>query len=320
MVNAIKVSVIVPAYRVAPYIHECLLSLLAQNTDFPFEVIVANDASPDNTLQIIGRLAHAYPNLKVLDNPKNLGLPGTMRRLLSEARGQYIAYLDGDDLALPGKLQQQADYLDTHPQCGMVYHESEVFDSDSGAILRLYSRDHYNARYIPQVSGIEHLIQYGAYLQASSIMFRRHDHLIEALDHDCRIICDYPWHIANAGYLNQSIDRIDEVLGRYRVHAQSFTAQTGTDDSRRVLVTEEQEKACLLAHGFDVAPDIVNSGLSHIRFAAALYFLKKKSDLLFEQMIEKSAEFGLFFDDRHRMAFERRAHPETVRKLLGWSA
>lgn len=318
MASTIKVSVIVPAYRVAPYIHECLLSLLAQNTNFPFEVIVANDASPDNTLQTVGRLTNAYSNLKVIDNPKNLGLPGTMRRLLSEARGQYIAYLDGDDVALPGKLQQQADYLDAHPGCGMVYHESEVFDSDNGATLRYYSRDHYNAGYIPQTSSIEHLIKYGAYLQASSIMFRRHDHLIDALDHDCRIICDYPWHIANAGYLNLGIARLDSVLGRYRVHGQSFTAHTGTDDSRRVLVSEEQEKACLLGHGFGIAPDVVNFGLSHVRFAAALYFLKKNSDALFVAMIEKSTEFGIFFDDRHRVAFEQRDRPDTVRTLLGF--
>ena len=67
-----KLSVIVPAYNVAPYIYECALSLLSQQTDFTFEVLVCNDASPDNTRQVLGYLEPFYTNLRVLDNEANL--------------------------------------------------------------------------------------------------------------------------------------------------------------------------------------------------------------------------------------------------------
>lgn len=312
-----KLSIIVPAYKVSPYIYECVLSLLSQQTNFAFEVLVCNDASPDNTRQVLGYLESAYPNLKVLDNQPNLGLVGTMSRLLSEAKGDYIAYLDGDDLALPGKLQLQVDYLDQHPGCSLVYHESDMFDTVTGATLKLYSRDNYNARYIPQQADISHLVRYGTVLQASSIMFRRHAHLQDALQHGCKIICDFPWHIMNLGYLGGTMDRLDAVLGRYRVHGQSFGGQTAQSSERRLLVTEEIASACRLALQFGLAPEVVTAGVNHVYFAAALYFLKQGQHALFGQMIEKSVGDALFFDNRHQLAWQYRAEPARVKAELG---
>lgn len=314
-----KLSVIVPAYRVAPYIYECLLSLVTQKTDFDFEVLVCNDASPDNTARIIAPLEKSFSHLKILHNEYNLGLIGTMERLLAASQGQYIAYMDGDDLALPGKLQTQVDYLDRHSACGIVYHESEVFKSDTGDFIKLYSRDYYNAIYIPQRASIEHLIRYTVFLQASSIMFRRHSYLQQSLQHGCKIICDYPWHIANAFYTGGSIDRLDQTFGRYRLHDNSFGGQTNTSLKRRVEVTRELEKACKTALNFGVDYQIVAQGISHIRFSAALYFLRANADELFQLMIEEADCNGWYFDHRHHQAFTFRSIPNKVRMLLGWT-
>lgn len=314
-----KLSVIVPAFKLAPYIHECLISILAQKTNFEFEVIVCNDASPDNTIDIINYFKTAFNNLIVLKNEKNLGLVGTMGKLLEAAKGEYIAYLDGDDVALPGKLQQQVDYLNQHPSCNMVYHESDVFDDLTGRQLRLFSQHYYNADYVPLQSDITHLIKYSVYLQASSIMFRRHNHLLDALKHGNSIICDFPWHIMNAGFLGGTIDRIDQVLGRYRIHAQSFGGQTQLDHGRRVLVANEMANACALGHHFGVSPDVITFGRNHIFFSTALYFLKLGEYKLFTEMINLSTQDELFFDERHRLAFTNRAMPSQVRTELGFN-
>lgn len=312
-----KLSVIVPAFKVSAYIYECVLSLLSQQTNFAFEVLVCDDASPDNTRNVLRYLEPAFPNLKVLENESNLGLVGTMSRLLAEANGEYIAYLDGDDLALPGKLQQQVDYLDRNSDCSLVYHESDMFDTVSGKTLKLYSRENYNACYIPQKANISHLVRYGTVLQASSIMFRRHAHLQESLRHGCSIICDFPWHILNLGFLGGTMDRLDIVLGRYRVHTNSFGGQTAQSSERRLLVTEEIANACRLGLRFGLTEKIVTSGVNHAYFAASLYFLKRGEDLLFIQMIEKSACDELFFDNRHEFAWQHRAEPNSVRVRLG---
>lgn len=315
-----KLSVIIPAFRLAPYIHECLLSILAQKTNFDFEVIVCDDTSPDNTFGVIHYLSLAYPNLKVLRNEKNLGLIGTMRCLLDSASGEYIAYLDGDDVALPGKLQQQVDYLDTHPGCRIVYHESDMFDSQSGDTLKFFSRDFYNYQYIPQQADITHLIKYTVFLQASSVMLRRYDNMTAALEHGNRIICDYPWHIMNLGLAGGTVDRIGQVLGRYRMHQNSFGGQTQRNSERRLQVTEELAAACQLGLRFKVDKDIVQVGVNHVYFSAALYFLKQRDLLLFRQMIEQSVSGALYFDERHQMIYEYRADPDKVMTLLGWQS
>ena len=85
-----KLSVIIPAYKFSAYIHECLLSVLAQKTTFEFEVLVCNDCSPDNTRDVIRYLELVFPALKVLDNVQNTGLVGSMANLLKAAQGQYI--------------------------------------------------------------------------------------------------------------------------------------------------------------------------------------------------------------------------------------
>lgn len=317
-----KLSVIVPAYRLEQFIAPCLESLLTQDVDCPFEVIVCNDASPDGTLAAIGALAERHPRLRVLDNPENLGLVPTMGRLLAAASGDYIAYLDGDDLALPGKLQAQVDHLDAHPDCGIVFHDCEVFDSDSGAVIKRYSRDYYNAAYIPPRSSASHLVRYGTYLNASSVMIRRHDHLADALGHGCRIICDYPWHIGNALLGGGSIDRLVAPLGRYRIHAGSFGAQTDRDRARRVAVTRELEQACRFAGELGLAPDFVAQGVAHARFSAALYFLRAGADALFTQFIDESAApgslAGWWFDARHERLHGLRHEPGAARHYLGW--
>jgi|GEM_PF-821955 len=292
-----KLSVIVPAYRLAPYIHECLLSILAQQTNFAFEVLVCDDASPDQTLAVIQTLA-AYPQLRILHNPQNLGLVGTMRRLLQEAKGEYIAYLDGDDVALPGKLQAQVDYLDNTPECALVYHESDVFDSHTGQSIRRYTADYYNAAFIKPQASLADLVRYGTFLQASSIMFRRHAHLVAALDHGCQIICDFPWHLRNVGYLQGRIDGLPQVLGRYRVHSQSFGAQTARDMQRRLTVTAELVRACQQMAEFGLQDDIIQAGVNHSYWAAALYFLQRDQAELAQQMLQQPTMDSCIVDPR----------------------
>ena len=127
-----KLSVLVPAYNLQEYITSCLFSVLEQKTDFDYEIIVCDDASTDNTAAKIAELALLYPNkLRSIYKQHNAGLAANMSTLLDVATGEYIAYLDGDDIALPTKLQKQVDYLDNHQDCHMVYHESDMFDSET---------------------------------------------------------------------------------------------------------------------------------------------------------------------------------------------
>lgn len=313
---AVKLSVIVPAFNLQAYIEDCLLSVLTQQCDFTFEVIVCDDCSTDDTAARITALARQFPErLKPIYKQHNQGLAANMQTLLQACTGEYVAYLDGDDLALSGKLQKQVDYLNQHADCQMVFHESDMFDSDSGQSIKLYSQQHYNWSYVPQRSTIEHLIKYGTYLQASSVMFRNHPQLCQTVAAECKIILDYPFYILNAGYLKANIDFIPEVLGRYRIHQNSFGAQTSRSFSRREQSLQDIELACQLAAPF-VSPEVIAQGIAHHRFAAALYFLSRDADELFVQYIEQATVNQWHFNDKHQLAFELRHKPQQLRQRL----
>ena len=92
-----KVSVIIPSYKFVDYIEQSILSALCQKTNFDFEVLVRDDFSQDGSDKIIERLVPLYPNLKYYPAIENLGFHKNIPFLINESKGEYIAYLDGDD-------------------------------------------------------------------------------------------------------------------------------------------------------------------------------------------------------------------------------
>lgn len=317
-----KVSVLVPVYNLERFIEPCLTSLLDQQTNFDYEVIAIDDGSSDGSWAIMQRLAERYPQLRALQNPQNIGLAGTQKRLLGEAQGEYIAYVDGDDLALPGKLQTQADYLDAHPHCRLCYHEADMFDDESGRTIKLFTREFYNFRYLRPVGDRADLIRYGCFVNASAIMFRRHQRMVEAIDEGCKIILDYPWHILNLSLQPGTLDFIPAVLGRYRYHANSFGGQTRQSAERREQSLQDLLRACDNAAAFGADPTLIAQGRAHHLYSAALYFLRQGDSQRFTRLIEQSvAEVatlapGWFFDDRHQLAWECRHDPAQVGQRL----
>ncbi len=309
-----KVSVIVPVYNLGHYIQECIEGLVKQKTSFNFEIIVIDDASTDNSFEILCKLKNKYSSrLSVFKNDINLGLAETMKKLLSYTSGKYIAYLDGDDIALPGKLQKQADYLDAHEKCSIVYHESDVFDSETNKTLWTYTKDYYNSPYIPQKATVEHVIRYGCFMHASTVMIRRHQHILESVSDNNIILHDHSWHLLNLLYGKGSIDFIDEILGRYRIHDASFGAQTLRSHKRREQVLNDQLNVCSLATSLGVSDNIVQAGIKHYYYATALFFLKAHEDDLFCKYIDESSNGVWFFDNKHKKIYKDRNKPDQIR-------
>lgn len=130
--SAPLVSIVCLAYNHAPFIQQTLDGFLRQETDFPFEVIVHDDASTDATATIIREYAARYPSLiKPIyqhENQYRLGAP-VSTQLFAQARGRYIAYCEGDDYWTdPRKLQIQVDFLEHHRDYVMTYHDAFMFN------------------------------------------------------------------------------------------------------------------------------------------------------------------------------------------------
>jgi glycosyltransferase involved in cell wall biosynthesis len=103
------VSVVIPAYNAASFIERTINSVLSQ-TYQNFEILVINDGSKDNTLEVIQKLSQKDPRIKVLDK-KNSGVSDTRNLGIEMSKGDFIAFLDADDIWLPNKLEIQVSLM-----------------------------------------------------------------------------------------------------------------------------------------------------------------------------------------------------------------
>lgn len=134
----ILVSISCVTYNHAPYIRECLDGFMMQQTNFPFEVLIHDDASTDGTTEIIQEYAEKYPDIiKPLYEEENQWVKGRRGSAVfnfPRAQGKYIALCEGDDYWTdPLKLQKQVDFLESHPDYVMCSHHFNTYNQEDGS-------------------------------------------------------------------------------------------------------------------------------------------------------------------------------------------
>lgn len=125
------VSVVIPAYNCAKYVAESIQSALDQ--DYPDkEIIVVNDGSTDDTLEVVRQFGDA---VRIIDQP-NSGPPAARNAGLRAVRGDYVAFLDGDDVWVPGKIAAQVGRLVADPGLVATYSTWHIWNADTDGIFR----------------------------------------------------------------------------------------------------------------------------------------------------------------------------------------
>ena len=127
----IAVSVLCATYNQEKYIRQALDGFVMQKTNFPFEVIVHDDASTDRTPEIIKEYANKYPNIiKPIyqkENQYSKGASITIDCIYPKARGKYFAFCEGDDFWIDeNKLQKQYDIMEQNPDCHLCVHKVQI--------------------------------------------------------------------------------------------------------------------------------------------------------------------------------------------------
>lgn len=212
-----KVSVLVMTYNHAQFITQALDSVLMQQVNCEYEVLISEDCSTDGTREIVLDYQKKHPNkIQLLLSEQNLHSNAVVVRGIRAARGEYIALLDGDDYWVsPDKLQKQIDFLDAHPECSMCFHNATVIHEDG-------SREPWNwtSPHQKEISTFEDIWQ-GNFIATCSTMFRR-GLFGEMPDwyNSMFPITDWPLHILNAEH--GKIGYINEVMGVYRYHKEGF--------------------------------------------------------------------------------------------------
>lgn len=122
-----EVSVLVPVYNAATYLRSAVQSILRQSfTDF--ELIAVDDGSSDDSKRILDTLAASDSRIRVISRP-NTGIVGALNDALDASRGEFIARMDADDIALPTRFSEQLAYLRAHPECVALGTAVQIIDS-----------------------------------------------------------------------------------------------------------------------------------------------------------------------------------------------
>lgn len=128
------VTVVLLTYNHRETFARAMESILAQQTDFAFDIHILDDHSTDGTSELCREFAQRYPGrVKHFCSPVNLGVAKNLKRGLLNVSARYFAFLEGDDYWTdPSKLQRQVDAMEAHPQCTLCGHNVLLRDLTSG--------------------------------------------------------------------------------------------------------------------------------------------------------------------------------------------
>ena len=232
MAKEIMVSIECTSYNHEDFIAEALDSMLMQQTNFAFEILIHDDASTDGTTDIIRRYEQKYPEIvKPIYQRENQYSKGVLVELFNHerAKGKYMAICEGDDYWTdPNKLQKQVDYMEAHPECSMCVHAAERVSAITKKTVSAIRPSQGN-----KIFSVEEVIEGGGDLFATnSIVYSREKIPKMPEFYLNATIGDYPLVICGA--LNGTVYYMDENMAAYRVEVKgSWTAVQVSDVSKK---------------------------------------------------------------------------------------
>lgn len=225
------VSICCVAYNQKEYLKQAMDGFLMQKTEYPFEILVHDDASTDGTTQLIAEYAAKYPELirpiYQKENQYQKGADIWKEYVLPQVRATYVAFCDGDDYWIDeNKLQRQLSYLETHPECPCVFHAVKYVDgSDRQIRIDQYKK---TETLVP----IQKIIEEGGLFCSTASLCCRTEYAREYRPFRLMAdVADYPLQITLA--LHGSFFYLPEPMACYRVHTTGSWTQSVDQDREK---------------------------------------------------------------------------------------
>jgi glycosyltransferase involved in cell wall biosynthesis len=234
-----------PAYNSARFICEAIDSVFAQ--DYPnTELIVVDDGSTDQTVEKIRRYGHRVQII----TQANQGSAVARNAGLAAARGEYVAFLDSDDVWLPGKLSAQVNYLARNPDIGLVYSRWKVWEADADGVFWLTGNtlptgettSEPPLRLVSDGSGwLYNRLLFSSLLHTITVMARRS--LIEKVgefDPELKRGQDYDYWLRASRH--SEIHQLDRVFALYRLHGEGCVRRWPQHNYERLVVEQALQR------------------------------------------------------------------------------
>lgn len=215
------ITVVICTYNGELYLEKAIDSVLAQT--YPnVEIVIVDDGSADATASIIHALAARHPCIRPFFR-KNHGLPASRNFAFENARGDWIAIIDQDDLCYPSRLARQLEIAIENPGAGLIFCDTHFIDENDKVIGNHLSKFSLPERFIPKKQAGNLLLQVGCFIDSEAFFIKREAALsLGRLDESLRYACDYEYFI-RAGFA-MDFAYSTEVLAAWRVHAGQATA------------------------------------------------------------------------------------------------
>ena len=243
MNSILPVSVLMTVYNAEPFLDEAVRSILGQSFG-DFEFIVIDNASTDNSREMLA--SYSDPRLRVFHNAENIGPPRALNRGLQMAKGEYVARMDADDVALPDRLTKQFDFMARNPNCAAAGTQIRLFDHNGKKI------------YVPWMpvtqDEIRWKLMFTSPLAHSSVMMRKDCVLeVDGYDEGLRYAPDYDlW--SRLILQGHRLANLPDFLALIRIHgiADGVTALQADLIDEVARISARNINECL---NFRVAPD-----------------------------------------------------------------
>lgn len=216
-----KVSVCMIAYQHEAYIRQAIESILSQDVDFPIELVIGDDCSPDGTAAICEEFVRRDTRVRLLSRERNLGVMPNFNRTLLACTGEYVAICEGDDYWTdPQKLRKQVQFLDAHPDYAGATHQSIVI-TDNVAVRTFKDS-------VPSTLTTIDLIG-GRLFHTASVMFRQP--VLELFSESPQVLsCDrlLNFCISFLGKVHYS----QECMCAYRLHGRGMSSNASVEQMK----------------------------------------------------------------------------------------
>jgi glycosyltransferase involved in cell wall biosynthesis len=239
-----KITTIILSFNHSNFIAKAIDSVIEQSGNFKHEILISDDGSKDNTLEIILKYAEKYPlSIRNISKKKNSGTSGNYKHCFKEATGDYIAILEGDDYWVdPQKINRQMEFLNKYNEASMVFSRCLLLDFNTGRTRELKRQNN-----LPQILTADFFVKnkhLNLIVNLSTVMLRKT--ILKNIPNE--VFDPHFSEISLVFYLDNfsKIGFIDKISTVYRQNANSswFGANKINRLNREIAIRENVLKVC----------------------------------------------------------------------------